>query len=700
MFKTHIGTPWFERVKEESEKGKGHIYTFGLKHIPEVYKRFTDGGHDKIPAYHPSYTPNPFVYQYDFCIYLWLNYKKILNKEIEWLRSNKSHDLADELLQSQKIYGVSRADLIFAAGDLRWPTTILPDGRHEGEFIRDPWSDIRMQAMSDDKIKNVISFGGGGQGKTHISIAFGLMMFDYFIHTQRGARCMISTVNEDKLNAVAWSYLCRLNSSTNQDISLYAGRGKIAGDHTIARPGLKDKGGVFKGILIGNQMNTQTIIDKLTGSHGHPFLCYILDEMQSTPNVPIEASNNFTMHAGDYRILGAGNYGENNDTLALNVEPDIGWDKVDENTGQWISTMKNGAKAICLHFNNNNSPGMTDDGNRKYPHLPSKKIRDEKYPPDKRNEQNLSYRRFWIGWRTTSAASNIVITDSLVKENRADLHFDLSGVSHNFGAFDSAQAELDRNCLISCIEGIDKDTKARVFGPRKIYQLEKTTESDTYFRKSSKEILTICRRENITSGGLVVDWTGRPAHSEILAREGFLVRKLVYNMAIPDGKRTSPITGRKERAIKLNINVDDKTDVSADRICAHHVCSNMISLGAWALREYIKAGRVRGLSQSLLNGIECQSIDRELFSRTFTKKNSAAYGDLFVLVTKQEFKKAYGFSPDILDCLFQMAWYALVVRGIPLTHISLDGKLPTTEEIEAQEEENNSMWEMDELYEL
>jgi hypothetical protein len=700
MFKSHIGTPWFERVKEESKKGKGHIYSFGLKHIKDIYKSFIEQGYDKIPPYHQSYTPNPFVYQYDFCVYLWLNYKLVLDREISYLRAQKLDDLADELLQSQTIYGVSRADLIFAAGDLRWPTTILPDGGHHGSFIRDPWSDIRLKAISDYDIKNVISFGGGGQGKTHISIGFALMMFDNFIHTERGARCMISTVNEDKLNAVAWSYLCRLNSSTNQDISLYAGRGKISGDHTISRPGIKDKGGVFKGILIGNQMNTQTIIDKLTGSHGHPFLCYILDEMQSTPSVPIDASNNFTMHAGDYRILGAGNYGENHDTLALNVEPDTGWDTVDENTGQWISTMQNGAKAICLHFNNNNSPGMTDDGNKIYPHLPNKKILNNKYPPDKRNTDNLSYRRFWIGWRTNSVSSNIVLTDTMVKESNADLPFNVTQVTHNFGAFDSAQAELDRNFFLACIEGLDKETKARVFGPRKAYQLEKTTESDTYFKKSSNEILTICRRENIQSGGVVVDWTGRPAHSEILAREGFLVRKLVYNMAVPDGKRVSPITGRKEKAIKLNINVDEKNSIPAEHICAHHVCSNMISLGAWALREYIKAGRVRGLSPNLFNGIQSQSVDRELYSRTFYKKASAAYGELFTLTSKDEFKKAYGFSPDILDCLCQMAWYALIVRGIPLTHISLDAKLPSMEDIKDQEEMENKLWEMDELYEL
>ena len=703
---SHLHKEWFRRSVDASQRGIDNIHGFGIRCLRIEQEKFYAQNFHKVDAYHSSYKPNPFRYQYDLCMFIWLNYYTILKEEIKLLRFLHSQDkekgfsdTAYELEMTQQLYGISRADFLFAAAELRWPTTVLSDGSHHGLFIRDPWSEKRAVALSHPIFKNVISFGGGGQGKTHVSLAFNLMIFDHFILTQKGARCMISTVNEDKLNSVSWSYLCNLNSSTQKGVSLYAGKAKNAGKHTLMRPGNKDLGGVFKGLLIGNQMNSQNIVDKLTGSHGHHFISYIIDEAQSTHDPPIMAAPNYTMHAKDYRLALAGNWGENNDTLAQNATPDIGWDKVDETTGSWISTMQNGSKAIVLHFNNDLSPGMTEEGNRSFPHLPSQKILDRNYPDKtKRNLNNISYRRFWIGYRVEDTDDKCTISDRLVKENMAHLPLDLISVSHRFFAFDSAQAERDRNLMTLFDEGVDKTTKQRVFGITEVHPLEKSTESLKYYQESSDQIIEKARKNNIISGAGIVDWTGRPAHAEMMAAKGFEVKKVIYNKGVPDGVRADPHTGRKEKAIRLNIQLDFKQDIEPDKVCAHHVAENMISLAAWALREYIKAGRVRGINENILRYIGGnRTIDLELYHRKFKLKNSTKYGSRFHLESKDDFKKEYGFSPDILDTLFQGALYMLLYRNLPLTPVSRDDTVYETQLVlpSKEIEDHNEIWEED-----
>ncbi len=700
---------WYAKAHEAHFHGLDNIYDYGIKYIRKHRDLFYAAKHHLTKPYDNKYIPNPFRAQYDLTMFVWFNYYRILHEELVILKElHKSdpkagHNIkADELLSSRVLYGITRTDFMFLAANLRWPTTILSDGAHHGLFIRDPWSERRVAALSDEHYKNVISFGGGGQGKTHVSLGVSLMIFDYFIFTQKGARCMLSTVNKDKLDSVGWAYLCNLNSSTQQGMSLYAGRARIAGDHTLARPANKDKGGVFKGILIGKQMNGQNIIDKLTGSHGHPFISYIIDEMQSTPDPPIMAAPNYTMHAKDYRILGAGNWGENNDTLAENVKPDIGWDQVNEETGQWISTMKNGSKAIVLHFNNQISPGMTKEGHRKYPHLPSKKNLDKNYPdPAKRNPNNVAYRRFWIGYRVENAEDSTVIGDRMVRENFANLPLNLDSVMHSMFAFDSAPAELDRNLMVIGREGICSVTKQRVFGPDLVYSLTKATESTKYYTESSAEINSIAKKNNINSGAGIVDWTGRPAHAENLQQMGFLVRRLIYNKGIPDGKMRDRHTNRIEREIPLNIQLDFKQDLPPEKVCAHHVAENCISLGAFALREYIKAGRVRGINDNLIKYLGGQrSLEEELYNRKFRLKTSKQYGERFHLESKDDFKQDYGFSPDLLDCLFEMAYYMLVYRNLPLTPAGNDVIIPEDQERDAIEKEHNEVWSYDGLDEL
>lgn len=677
----HREKDWFKMAYSNAER-PGNIYTHGIKVLAQDMKDFYKKGLHKIPAYSQHYVPNPFVHQYDLFVHMWINYYKILSREIDYLRMLESKEnnedygyQADELEATKKLYGISREDCFFAAAEIRWPTQISETGARTGKLIRDPWSEKRITAISHPEIKYVASFGGGGQGKTTTFTAFNLMMFDHYLFTEKGARCMISTTRKDKLNSVAWPYVMNLNHSSRKGISLYAGKGEIRGEWTIKRPGNKDTAGVFKGLLLGNDLQDTAVVDKLTGSHGHHFIGYALDEAQSTSKAPMDAALNFTLHAVDYRIELAGNFSEDNDTLGANTTPPGGWSSVDENTETWETHTKTGQKIIVLHFNNNNSPGMTDRGSKIFPHLPSKKQLRDKYPTESsRSINNLGYRRFWLGWRVANLNKRVVLTEDFVRDNSATLPLDLINVNCTWFNFDSAQAEIDRSPATIAQSGVDRLTGHIVFGPTKIRKLNKATDSLEYYRKSTSELLRICNEEGIKSGGGIVDYTGRPAHAELLSQANFHVERLVYNKGLPDGVRTDTVTKRVERAIPIPVTIDFKDNPPGKIVYAHEIAETCIDFAAWLLMTYIQAKRIRGINDSLLIGIDSHGMDKEFFCQKYFYKPSVKYGDRIKLgdgtvgvKRKEDFRKEYGFSPDIFDTLLQMAWYAFFVLNIPLT---------------------------------
>ncbi len=709
----HREKSWFKSAMQAAKAGRDHIYTHGLISVRNDAKEFYAQGYHKAEPYSPKYIPNPYRYQYDLFVHIWLNFYKILDNEILALRTlavkerNSSFsDKADELLATQTLNGITREDCLFAAAEIRWPTSIDANGGRTGKFVRDPWSERRVKALSHETIKYVAGFGGGGQGKTTVFLGFNLMMFDHYIFTEKGARCLISTTNKDKLNGVSWAYVCNLNRATEDGISLTAGRGKVGGEWTISRPGNKDKAGVFKGLLLGNQINESIIVDKLTGSHGHWFIGYTLDEATSTPQAPLDAALNFTMHAKDFRIQLAANYDSDFDTLGSNIKPEEGWESVTPETGEWITNTKADQPIIVLHFNNDLSPGMTNEGHRLFPYLPSESTLNKNYPKQSsRVLSNLRYRRFWYGWRFNDLCNDKVITERMVIDAGADRPLFLKNniVDCTFFSFDSAAAELDRNPMMIFDEGKCASTGQRVFGPKNVLQLTKATDSLTYFRESSLEILKICNQQKITSGNGIVDWTGRPGHAEHLHQAGFLVQRMVYNKGLPDGKSIDSITRRVEREIRLGIQVEFKDDMPVDLICAHHVAENCIGFGAWLCRQYIQCGRLKNINKDMLRLIDSADIEQELYSRSCGFKSSIKHGDRFRLEEKKDFRKKFGFSPDILDCLFQGCFFAFMYRNIPLTPVDTSATVIDIKDKNNDIEDLNKLHEfgkLEETYEL
>ena len=647
----------------------GRIYSYGSKAVEMAAQKFYNEGRHQIEPYTLRFMPNPFLWQYDLEVFIFLNYKALHARELEIAK-----DAGDEKRYSEVekygLTGMPPHEHVFQAAKIRWPSYTEDDGSISGNFVRHPWIEDDIKALMNYTF--VICFGGAGQGKTHGFITFMCMIWDHFIQTDKGAKCSFSTVSEDKLKNAAWPYLQRLYGSSVQDAnrkySLYAGTGNIITDYTIKRVGgrAKDTGGVFRGILVGRNTDQQSVVDKLTGTHGHPAAAYLIDEAQSTPPAPIEASANYLSSPRHGWVMMSGNYGQDSDQLAKNGTPKQGWENVDETTHIWESNTITGNTACVIHKNNDLSPAMEEPWATLTPFLPSREKKERLYPTEA-SRKTEAYRRFWIGWRSSDNVEGYCISADMVKRGGADAPFLFGSIRNrvNHLSFDSAPADSDRNVLTPFHDGYERDTGTWVWGFSEARALEKATVSQTYYRESTEQILMIAEEIGVRSGNMILDWTNRGGHLEFLEERGFVTEALVYNEAPPDGVRKNERTKVVEPEIVAEIDAK-----GVPTRWAHSTCVNRITMGAYALRAYIMLGVVKGINKRMLEGIESLGLlndfEQELFRRKLELVPCTRWGDREKLEKKRIFMDEFGFSPDILDTMFQAAYYMWVHRGMPV----------------------------------
>lgn len=633
-------------------------------------KTYYEKGFHLIPKFDPQYKVNPWEYQYDLEIYIWMNYKKLYELECSRIHSKirkfegLGKDTAElwerlDWIKENGVTGLPREEHWWNAAEIRWPTRV-ERGVHKGEMVRDPWAQERIKAL-DKGYKYICTMGGGGQGKTHTFCGFLLTMFEYYMFTQRGAKCSFSTTSESKMVSVTWPTLVRLHASSEAGVSLTAGRSIVAGDYTLKREGAKhDTGGTMRGVLLGASLNEAKLIDKLTGAHGYNFYGYLIDEGQSTPLAPIKASKNFLQSGGTGYILVTGNYDVDSDSLGLMTKPEKGWDSVNPHTFEWISKSSIGVKCLVQHYNNSLSPAYLDeDIAKKYPHLPNSDKEKNNYSPKERSLSNNEYRRMWVGWRSTEFNPDSVLNDRIVKMHKADRPLALDNrfaIKHWF-SLDTAQGQTDRNRILICADGLDELSREWVFGVVRSIVMPEVEDIKQLNYKTVEFVVKLCKEYNMDTG--IMDWSNLTSIYSELVGAGINVFPLIYHNTVPDGKTIDKYSKRREQPILLNENTGTY---------GHHKCANKISLGAYALSEYCKAGKLRGINEDLIEDGNKRPLSEEIYLRelkSVTRAQSAT-GELKTLDSKDEFKDRYKFSPDIFDTLAQAAYFSLSVRRIPI----------------------------------
>lgn len=656
------------------QTGKQQVYGYDSLAIKEKYEeslKLRD-----VPVFDIQYQPDPFRYQYDLEVFLFLYYDELKQREVELANfSEKSRIL------KYGATGFERYEHLLNAMAIRWPTVTLPNGQKSGVLLRTEWLEDVAKGFS--LRPDSVSYGGAGQGKTYGFLAFMCIIFDYFYFTKSGAQCSYSTVTEHKIKASTWPYVNKLyggNVTGRPPYSLSAGLAKKCADYTFKRTNLQgkviDEGGNFIGVLLQKGIKDSRTIDKLTGCHDPIARCYLLDEAQATDDAPLNAYTNMFLHPKWGWFNMAGNFETDGDLLGVNVRPNVGWENINETThiyeGTLRSTKQNlGRTTYVIHFNNELSPAMKNPELAKvYPHLPNKAKKEKLYPTEE-SKRSYGHKRFWIGYRFEKerGSQTKILTSKLLEDSRAAESPDWAFEPICISSFDSAPASVDRNAKVVFKLGLDAKTGFPIIAPEKVFCFPKPDSELKYYDETIKNFLMVTSNYNIASGHSIQDWTARTALIEMLADKGFICHHLIYQEAVPKKQQLNKITKSYENPIELEtLKTFAGTFEKKVTYYAHEKINNRISLGAYLLRYFVEKGCFRNFNSNILVGVpEHNGFDQEFLQRSFITLPNG----LITVDSKEKFKDEHGFSPDIMDNFFQIAYLMYVLKGIRYNKKSL-----------------------------
>jgi len=684
-------------VKNLVEAGGKAIYLYGSLALKESFEARKAAS--KIPIFNDEYEPDFTEFQYDLEMHIYLNYEALYKRELELASGERL-----EMLEARGIeYGATffkKQEHLENAILIRWPEKLLPTGEVSTAYALTPWAKDFLYGLSN--YTNIVTFGGGGQGKTYSAIAFMVMLYDHFIHTKSGAQCSFSTVSETKLKSSIWSHLTKLYSWKNKyPFSKYAGLAHVAPEYTYRRKTQAGKyieeGGTMKGILLVQGAKTARQIDKLTGQHDVVARAYLLDEAQSTGPAPLQAYNNMFLHPKHGWFMMAGNYELDEDLLGLNTKPDQGWENVDDTTHMWESTLNSpesdlGHKSLVIHYNNELSPGMTDPAMAKkygkFLMTPEKKKRLYK---TKEDELTYEAKRFWIGFRFERKKEDVekVVTVEVLKEYGAYEKQDFKTI-HKVASLDSAHStERDRSIITIFNIGLNNDGFPMV-APDRVIAINKPSSQLKYYKETAIMIKNILEDNKVNlSGYSIMDWTQRSQLLEGLRELGVVFHHLIYQQHPPKEIGMNDVTKALERPIELESVPTFQNGFEREvKVYAHEKIVNRITLGAYIFRLFVEHQRCRNINTSLIAGVPSVRSFEEEFCKRYFEYTSHMKEPKIRLDDKSEFKRKYKFSPDILDTFYQVFYMLYVEFGI---HPSKKG-LGSMKGIEEKKPVDNSLW--------
>lgn len=650
----------------------GNIYGYNSQVIKQDYFNHKCDA----PEFDADYIVNPFKYQYDLEMYIFLHYDELKERELEIGKKDNS------FISDYGATGFDRNRHLINAMQVRWPTKIGANGERLGDFVITPWSEDFTKVVS--KYHDIVMFGGAGQGKTYDALAFMCLIFDYFYATRSGSQCSFSTVSEDKIKKSTWPYLNKLYPvSKNRDkFSLYAGRAEKAPDYTFRRIDSDGKpitvGGQFNGVLLPKGSKDSRVIDKLTGSHDPISRCYLLDEGQATDSAPIDAYGNMYLHPkGEYSwFFMSGNYELPNDLLGLNAEPNVGWDNVNESTHIFEGTLKSpkqnlGRTTCIIHYNNELSPAVKDPKLAKlFPHLPNQEKREKLYKTSEA-KKSYNYKRFWIGWKfeKESGEYRYIFSLQAINDYLANLSPEFEGHFFTVGSFDPAPASRDRNIFGTTDVGLNSNGKL-IIAPSKIYYIAKEGSEVEYHRRTTDKIVFIVTDNHVERNAIIGDFTYRHDFIAQLADKGITLHPIIYNNSLPKKRQLNELTKEWEEPIPLEtLKTFAGSFEKKVTHYAHEKILDRITLGAYLMRLYMEQGCLRGFNSSYLDTcLEHNGFEKEFLRRKFII-NPRRSSHLLCIDMKDSFREDWGFSPDIQDMLFQTFYMLYVILKVnPFTN--------------------------------
>lgn len=394
---------------------------------------------------------------------------------------------------------------------------------------------------------------------------------------------------------------------------------------------------------------TTKVADNIKGVHTTRQMV-IIDEATAVPHAIFEACTNLYTYpvdaGGEFILVMIGNPRKRFDEFGIFCEPDKGWASVSvEDDEDWETTPKlDGSKGICIRFDAEKSPNIISPGPGGAlvsKHLPTK----ERVEARRRKagfEHDPSYWSNERGFWAPEGLSKAVFTEAALLAGDAYGRHKFTG--NNFkiiGALDPARTGGDRPALrfaaLGEVEGGDWGIElmppilipldARSTNPIDFQLVEQVRREAEHVRYHN--VVTQCRPENLavdaTAGGAdLVDIMQRMWSSQII--------RIVFSAAAS----TEPVSHEDSRLCK-------------------DIFMNMRAEMYFRARHAVDSHQLKGIDAETAREICTIDFDD-------TKK-------LLKIVSKDDWRKRYGNSPDLSDtvamigCVARMRGFKLSILG-------------------------------------
>lgn len=347
----------------------------------------------------------------------------------------------------------------------------------------------------------------------------------------------------------------------------------------------------------------------------------IVDEMTDISSSVVEALYNLDSNP-EFQFVGLGNFKSMYDPFGQFSQPKAGWGSITVEDGEWSSKL-----GLCLHFDGLKSPNLTNDD--RWPYLlTTKKIQEAKAYE---GENSLQFWRFIRSFPAPAGVDDCVFSEADIRKFNGEGRPQLTDVVKIMGIDPSFSRGGDRT--IACVGFLGKNVATGIPAfcfDQFIHLVEDVRSPDPRHFQLARQVLDICRKQNILPKNIGVDSTGGGEPfcdilSEILGSSQILRVQFGSKPTELPMSAISPVLAR------------DKFDLRA---------TELWYVGLEALRSHQLGGITPQLATEMTN-----------------RKYLTIAGGKIRLEPKVDYKSRVGKSPDLADAAFICLDVARQIHG-------------------------------------
>lgn len=372
---------------------------------------------------------------------------------------------------------------------------------------------------------------------------------------------------------------------------------------------------------------TNKVADNIKGVHTLRQMV-IIDEATAVPTAIFEACTNLYSYPKEFILVMLGNPRSRLDEFGKFMEPKDGWQSVSIETEEWETTPKiNGKTGICIRFDAEKSPNITL-GSIVSKHLPTK----ERVEARKRAagwENDPSYWSNERGFPPPEGLNKNVFSESMLQTHDAYGKHRFTGSDFTIiGALDPARTGGDRAALrFAKLGEIENGEWGMEVGPPIVVRLNAQSSNPIDYQLT-EQVQRECGL--VKCFGNATEYWCRPEHFGVDATGG--------------GADLCDIMQRiwSPKIIRIGFGESPSDDACSheDIRPASEVYRNRRAEMYFRTANAVKSNQLKGIDRETA---------RELVTIEFDDSKPK-----IVLMSKEDYRKKFGKSPDFADCLIEL----------------------------------------------